>query len=107
MKTFLLGALCYPCLELVYRRRTHISMALAGGLSLCALRRAAALPLPHPLRALAGALSITAIELLTGIAFNRRHNVWDYRNCPGNLGGQICPRFFAVWYLLSLPLTIR
>ncbi len=107
MKTFLTGAVLYPCLELLYRGRTHISMAPAGGLSLCALRRVSLLPLPRPLRAFFGAALITGIELVTGLCLNRRHRIWDYRNRRGNIGGQICPAFFCIWYGLALLLTAR
>ena len=31
LKTFLVGAVGYPALEMLWRRRTHPSMALAGG----------------------------------------------------------------------------
>ena len=38
-----------------------------------------------------------AVELLTGLVVNRDYRVWDYRDQPGNLMGQICPRFTALW----------
>ena len=41
--------------------------------------------------------SHTAVELLTGLVVNRDYQVWDYRDQPGNLLGQICPRFTALW----------
>ena len=33
-RMFLFGAVAYPILELIYRRRTHYSMAIAGGISM-------------------------------------------------------------------------
>ena len=50
-----------------------------------------------PLRILAGAGIITAVEFLTGLAVNRDYRVWDYRNQPGNLMGHICPAFCLLW----------
>lgn len=32
--------------------------------------------------------------------------VWDYSTLPGNLWGQICPQFWALWCLLSLPMIV-
>lgn len=102
MKPFLWGGIGYPCLEILYRGRTHPSMALCGAVCCAALCRIADGPRPLPLRALQGACAVTAIEYAAGMLFNRRHRIWDYRKLPGNLQGQICPEFFAVWYLLSL-----
>jgi len=101
MKSFLFGALAYPFLEILYRRRTHPSMSLAGGLGMMALKRCRQLHFSWPLRALLGALSITGIEYAAGLAFNRRHHIWDYRKQKGHLQGQICPAFFGVWLLFA------
>lgn len=104
---FWLGAFLYPMLELAYRRRTHYSMALAGGLCLCALKKLRRLNAPHVSRAALGALSITAVELGVGLIFNRRHRVWDYRGERGNLLGQVCPRFCAAWFAMAWLITLR
>ena len=45
----------------------------------------------------AGAGMITAVELVTGLLVNRDFGVWDYRGQPGNIFGQICPVFMALW----------
>lgn len=103
LKAFLIGGAGYPLLELVYRRRTHPAMALAGGLSLCALRvlhqRGQAMSLLP--RALLGGACITGIEYVLGCAFNRRHQIWDYRAMPCQYRGQICLPFFTLWCGLS------
>ena len=62
----LLGGIGYPMLEILYRGRTHKSMALAGALALPYLRWCARFPISRPLRALAGALGITALEAFIG-----------------------------------------
>ena len=103
LRAFLLGCAGYPLIELAWRRRTHYSMALAGGLSLCWLRaldrRLRRAPLPK--KALLGGLGITAIEGLVGLCFNRRYRVWDYRKMPLNLRGQVCAPFTLAWCGLS------
>ena len=98
---FWLGAAIYPMMELAYRRRTHPSMALAGGLAAEALRRISRINAPLWQLALAGGMLITGIEYGIGKLFNRRYQVWDYRKTPLNVQGQICLPFTLVWCGLS------
>ena len=101
---FYTGGAAYLILELLYRGRSHGSMFLAGGtcfLLIGHLNRVQP-KLPLPLRALAGAGIVTAVELATGLLVNREYGVWDYRDQPGNFLGQICPLFSALWVPLSL-----
>lgn len=95
--SFLWGAAAYPLLEICYRGRTHPAMALAGGLGMMALKGLNRKRRRLISGALLGACAVTGIEYLTGIIFNRRHYIWDYRGVKGNIQGQICPRFFLVW----------
>lgn len=94
---FWIGAIGYPLIELAYRRRTHPSMALAGGLAAAALGRISKTDRPLWQQALLGGLVITGIEYGIGKVFNRRYRVWDYRNMPLNVQGQICLPFTLVW----------
>lgn len=59
---------------------------------------------PLWLQALACAALVTAVELVAGLILNvwLCLGVWDYSNLPGNLWGQICPQFAAVWWGLCL-----
>ena len=100
---FLLGGTGYVTLELLYRGRSHISMFLAGGLCFLLLGRLEkGYPrLPGAVRPVLGAVIITLVELATGLLFNRDYRVWDYRGLPGNLWGQVCPRFFLLWIPLA------
>lgn len=100
---FLLGGFGYVGLELLWRGRSHYSMFLAGGicfLLLGGLNRANP-RLPMPLRCIAGALVITAVELAAGLLFNRQYQVWDYRDSPYNFMGQICLPFSLLWIPVS------
>lgn len=97
---FSAGGGAYVGLELLWRGRSHISMFGAGGVCFLLLGKLRALPLP--VRAAAGAGVITAVELGTGLLVNRDYHVWDYRQVPGNVKGQICPRFTALWVPVSL-----
>ena len=100
---FLLGGFGYVGLELLWRGRSHFSMFLAGGvcfLLLGSLNRVKP-RLPMALRCLVGALVITAVELATGLIFNRQYQVWDYRQTPCNFMGQICLPFTLLWIPVS------
>ena len=94
LAAFLAGAAAYPMVELAWRGRTHPAMALAGGVSLSMLRGLWQ-------QALLGGLMITGMEYAFGLAFNRRHQIWDYRRMPANLRGQICLPFTLAWCGLS------
>lgn len=97
---FAVGGSAYVGLELLWRGRSHISMFGAGGMCFLLLGRFCKHPLP--VRAAAGAGVITAVELGTGLLVNRDHHVWDYRKMPGNVKGQICPQYTALWVPVSL-----
>ena len=100
---FLLGGSGYVIIELLYRGRSHFSMFFAGGLCFLLLGQLEkrATRLSSFFRALLGAGMITGVELAAGLLFNRDFRVWDYRGLPGNLWGQICPRFFLLWIPLA------
>ena len=107
--TFALGAVSYPAIELIWRGRTHWSMALTGGACLLAIGRMNGRlrgRVGWPGRCALGSLIITSFELSVGLVVNRclKWNVWDYSRVPGNLLGQICPRFCLYWFLLNIPL---
>ena len=105
---FYTGGATYFSLELLYRGRSHGSMFLAGGLCFLLIGQLNRVRprLPLPLRAVVGALIVTMVELATGMAVNRQHQVWDYRDQPGNFMGQICPLFTVLWIPLSLAATV-
>ena len=99
-----LGGFAYGALELLYRGRTHGSMVLAGALSfwMVGMINEAAPWMPLPAQAIWGAALITALELLTGLAVNRRLTVWNYTACPCNFRGQICLPYSLLWVPLAL-----
>ena len=105
---FYTGGATYFSLELLYRGRSHGSMFLAGGLCFLLIGQLNRVRprMPLPLRAVVGALIVTMVELATGMAVNRQHQVWDYRDRPGNFMGQICPLFTALWVPLSLAAAV-
>lgn len=98
---FLFGAAGYPLLELLYRRRTHYSMAIAGGCAAILLRGLGRMRLSPALRAVMGGIGITCIEYACGKLWNRRWQVWDYRRTPLNWRGQVCLPYALLWCVLS------
>lgn len=101
MQAFWIGALGYPALELIWRGRTHYSMALAGGVSAACFRRINRMELPRPVKAALGGSAVTAVEGLCGAVWNRRHRVWDYRKMPMNWHGQVCLPYSLAWCVLA------
>ena len=91
-------------LELLWRGRSHGSMFLAGGLCFLLIGHLGEVEpkLPLILRAPVGAAIITMVELGVGLVANRSYAVWDYRDQPGNLWGQICPLFTVLWIPVAL-----
>ena len=100
-KLFALGGAAYVGLELLWRGRSHGSMFAAGGLCFLLLGKLGKTDQPHPLKSLAGAGVITAVELGTGLLANRRYTVWDYRQMPANFKGQICLPYSLLWVPVS------
>ena len=101
---FYTGGAAYLTLELLYRGRSHGSMFLAGGMCFLLIGHLNHVhpKLPLPARTAVGALIVTMVEFAAGLLVNRDYGVWDYRNQPGNIMGQICPLFTALWIPLSL-----
>ena len=107
---FLLGALGYPFLEILWRGCTHPTMALAGGLCAVLLYRVNR-DLARGslgLRLLTSCGIVTLTELLFGAVFNLwlGMDVWDYSDLPYQFLGQICLPYALLWGLLSLPVCL-
>ena len=100
---FLLGFFSYGLIEISGRGYTHWTMCLLGGAAMALLcEMDAVLSEPLWMRALLGALFVSAAEFTVGIFDNliMGWRVWDYSGRPLNLLGQVCPLFSALWYLL-------
>lgn len=101
---FIFGGYVYCFIEVLWRGKTHWSMALAGGtvvLLLSAVQKKTGV-----LGFLfASAVTITLTELLFGIIFNifLKMNVWDYSGMDYNIAGQICLPYTLLWFALGFP----
>ncbi len=104
--TFLLGGCAYAGIELLWRRRTHWTMFLTGGLCFALLYvLATRTSLPLLIQCALGALIITVVEFLVGCVVNLAlgWQVWDYSRNRFNLLGQLCLSFTGLWFALSWP----
>ena len=101
---FYLGGMAYMTLEFIWRGRSHGSMFCLGGACFLLLgqlyKRCRRICLSFKM--LLGAAIITALELLTGILFNRSYKIWDYRTLPCQFCGQISLVFSLLWVPVSL-----
>ena len=102
---FVLGAGAYGAMEILFRGYTHWTMLITGGACVLTMYYMQEWILSQPvvLGALAGAMIITTYEFFVGVLVNLKlsWNVWDYSAMPGNVLGQICPEFTAIWFCVS------
>ena len=98
---FFVGGSGYVGLELLWRGRSHISMFLAGGTCFLLLGKLDRAKLSPFGKCLLGAATITAVELLMGLLFNRDYRVWDYRKMPFHFMGQVCLYYSLLWIPVS------
>lgn len=105
---FNFGYTAYSLIELAYRKRTHYSMGIAGGICFVSLYNIfkKIKKVPTIKKCLIGSATITFVEFVFGIIFNKilKQNVWDYSHLKFNILGQICPIFSVLWALLTLPI---
>ncbi len=103
---FVLGGIFYGLTEVLYRGYTHWSMVLTGGLVAFTFYMMVPFLLSMNvfLAALIGAVIVTFYEFSMGVIVNLWFgwDVWDYSALPGNIMGQICPKYTLYWFLLCL-----
>ena len=106
---FLSGGLTYGLLEILWRRRTHISMVITGGICFLSLfhifRKFRNLKLLQ--KCVIGSALITTFELICGLIVNLalKLNVWDYSHLRFNFLGQISLLYSFLWGLLTIPIS--
>lgn len=98
---FYLGGSAYMTLEFLWRGFSHYSMFLLGGGCFLMLGQLRKMKLPLPVLVMLGALGVTALELITGLAVNQNYAIWDYRHLPLNYRGQISLIFSLLWMPVS------
>ena len=107
------GGTVYYFLEVIWKllreepeRISWTMLVVAILLCIPVERCGAELPWSCPLwlQAAGCAALVTVVELAAGIVLNvwMGLGVWDYSHLPGNLWGQICPQFSALWWVMCL-----
>ena len=107
------GGTVYFLLEVIFKsvtghpeRISWTMLVVAILLTIPVERAGEQLPWAVPLwlQALVCAALVTAVELAAGCVINLwlGWDVWDYTAMPGNLWGQICPQYSAIWWVLCL-----
>lgn len=105
------GGILYGILEVTWRGYTHWTMLVLAAVLCIPLditNEHIPWDMPLLLQALLGGLTITVAELLAGLVLNiwLGLGVWDYSDQWGNLWGQVCPQYTALWCLLAGPVIV-
>ena len=105
LPVFALGSILYGLTEILWRGWTHWTMLLCGGICFTLMYLVSGSELSLVKKWLLSTCIITTVEFVAGCIVNLRLHwqVWDYSSLPFNLLGQICPRFFLMWFALSIP----
>ena len=102
---FMIGGAFYYALEVLFRGYSFPAMAVCGGLCfiICGVLNEKDRCTLLVLQMAIATCGITAIEFIFGLILNvwLGLEMWDYSNMPGNILGQICPEFTALWFFLS------
>lgn len=101
------GGSTYCALEVIWRGYSHWTMILlAAVVFICVglLNELWSWRTSLVVQVLAGTALATVMEFATGCVVNLWLGwaVWDYSDMPGNLLGQICPQYTALWVPLTL-----
>jgi len=104
---FATGALGYGIIEILWRGFTHWTMMLTGGFCTSVIYIYYKItPIDiFAVNCLVSTAIITLTEFAVGYIVNikMKMGIWDYSGYPFNCMGQICLRYCAFWFLLSIP----
>lgn len=106
---FAIGGLLYIVIELLWRGRTHWTMFIVGGicfLLIGLINEIFTFDMPLIRQQAISAVMISIVELLAGLLINCNYTIWDYRNMPLNIMGQVCLSYTILWFFLSLPAIV-
>lgn len=106
LKNFLAGAILYSSIEMIWRGRTHWTMAVLGGIVYMILNSISTRTqgMSIAVKSIIGSGVITLLEFLVGLVLNVKMGlkIWSYENIGYNILGQICPRYTVYWFILSM-----
>ena len=104
---FVVGAVVYMTIEILYRGFTHWTMGALGGISLILIGIIDELTtkdLPLLVQAPLASIIITILEYYAGCILNLKlgMDIWDYSELPLNIDGQVCLYFSLAWMVLGM-----
>lgn len=106
LKNFLAGAILYSTIEMIWRGRTHWTMAVLGGIVYMILNSISirAQGMSIAVKSIIGSGVITLLEFLVGLVLNVKMGlkIWNYENIGYNILGQICPKYTVYWFMLCV-----
>lgn len=105
---YIIGALGYGLIEVIFRGYTHWSMALTGGVCfLLFYIMNFSLNIGIIEKCFLASFIITALEFVVGYFVNIVFglNVWSYAEMPYNYLGQVCLLYSCIWFLFGIPMT--
>lgn len=109
LKLFALGGCSYGLIEMIWRKYTHWSMILTGGICFTVLYKifSCISSCSVWIKCCIGSTVITITEFFSGFVFNYclKLKVWDYSDQRLNFCGQICVLYSFLWALLTIPVT--
>lgn len=99
------GGSFYVTLEVFWRNKSHWTMFLLAAFVFVVLGLLNEVWNWNLLtQTIVGTIIATASEFVTGCVFNLwlGWHIWDYSGLPGNILGQICPQFTALWSIIVI-----
>lgn len=106
---FTASGISYCFIEILWRRYTHWTMAIIGGICFLILFRifTSLEKISLIKKCLIGSGIITSIEFISGYIVNiwLKMGIWDYSSLPANILGQVCLAYSFLWALLSIPIA--
>lgn len=106
---FTASGISYCFIEILWRRYTHWTMAIIGGICFLILFRifTSFEKISLIKKCLIGSGIITSIEFISGCIVNiwLKMGIWDYSSLPVNILGQVCLIYSFLWALLSIPIV--
>ena len=106
LKNFFVGAILYSTIEIIWRGRTHWTMAVLGGIVYMILNSISirAQGMSIAVKSIIGSGVITLLEFLVGLVLNVKMGlkIWNYENIGYNILGQICPKYTVYWFMLCM-----
>lgn len=108
---FMVGAITYLSIEILWRGYTHWTMGILGGIVIILvglINEVTRKDLPLIIQAPLASIIITLIEYWAGYILNIQlgMNIWDYSDLPLNVDGQVCLYFSLLWMILGIVASV-